>query len=307
MAIQSTVNGQTVCTISSPDGHTRASFVPAFGGIGSSLILPAPGGPRELLFLHDWFWEAAYCKTRGGWPFLFPICGRLERGGEQDAYLFNGAVRKLPIHGFSLRVPWTVQDTGRVDELVLRLADSEATRELYPFAFEVTVTYRAENGALVCEQSYTNRGPTVMPYYAGFHPYFLTPPPGPGKDAATVDFKPTRRYLYNPQLTDVVASREPPRPPLSITDASIHEALCGVGADAEARLRLADGLTIHLKPEGVEDKSMFPYLQLYTMAEKPFYCIEPWMGHPNGLNTVAVARLLPPGHTERAVLRLWTS
>ena len=86
---------------------------------------------------------------------------------------------------------------------------------------------------------------------------------------------------------------------------AINERITRVGEDREAKLRLPDGLTIHLAAEGVEDSDLFPYIQLYTMADKPFFCVEPWMAFPNALNTVAGARWLKPGQSERGMLRVW--
>lgn len=306
MASRSTREGWEVLTIASPDGSTSASFVPQKGGTGSSLVLPGPGGPREMLFLHDFFWEGQAERIPGGWPFLFPVCGRLERNGEREVYLHDGCLHRLPSHGFGPKLPWAVAREGG-DHVVLRLADTEATREAYPFHFEVQLHYRVEPGVLVCEQTYRNRGGTPLPYYAGFHPYFRTPAPGEGKESVTLDYRPVRAFRYNERLTDLAGERDLPRLPVSITGPDINERLTQVGADKETRLRLPDGLRIHMAAEGVEDPDLFPYVQLYTMPDKPFFCVEPWMAFPNALNTVKGVRWLEPGASEHGVLRLWTS
>ena len=70
---------------------------------------------------------------------------------------------------------------------------------------------------------------------------------------------------------------------------------------------MPDGTTIHMIAEGVEDKDMFPYVQLYTVEDQPFFCVEPWMGFPNALNTVAGSRWLEPGRSEKGVLKIWTT
>ncbi len=300
-------HGVEVWTIRSPDGRSRASFVPAFGGIGSSLVLPAPDGARELLFQHPFFWERESSRTRGGLPFLFPICGRLERGGEAEAYLFDGRVYRLPIHGFSLRQPWELLESSDDTTLTMRLTDTDKTREAYPFSFEVLLTGRMLDDALVCEVSVANTGRVPMPYYAGFHPYFVTPPPPTAKAQARLDFRPERRWFYNERLTDVIGEKAPPRPPLSLADPDLNEMLACMGADKEARLEWPDGWTIHLVAEGAEDPDLFPFLQFYTQDDLPFYCVEPWMGFPNALNTVAGARWVAPGQVERGSLRIWTS
>ncbi|HEY8240529.1 MAG TPA: aldose epimerase [Kiritimatiellia bacterium] len=289
-------NGVDVWAIASPGGRVRAEVVPAWGGIGSSLVFDG----RELLFQHEFFWNPESQRTRGGWPFLFPICGRLERGGVDGAYLHDGRVYNLPIHGFGSRMPWGVADSAE-DRLTLVLTDTEATRAAYPFRFEVRLAYRVESDAFVCEQSYANRGDRPMPYYAGFHPYFRTPPPGAGKQDVKVDLKPVRRLKYNQRLTDIVGEEPVPTMPLSVTDPHASEMLLRVGEDREARLVHPDGLVIRMRAES------FDYIQLYTMPELPFFCIEPWMSHPNSLNTAGAVRWLAPGQTERSVLRVWVT
>ena len=101
MLKQSIINNFAVYIIISPDGQTRASFVPELGGVGCSIIMPHQGKSRELLYLHDNFWEKDLQDLRGGWPFLFPICGRLELKEYQ-----------LPIHGFAPYIPLAIEDAN---------------------------------------------------------------------------------------------------------------------------------------------------------------------------------------------------
>jgi len=296
--------GYEVHTIVSPDGNTRASFIPEKGGTGSSLVVNG----RELLFLHDYFWDRQTERIPGGWPFLFPICGRLERGGEAGKYLFDGRMYRMPSHGFGPRTPWRVVEGSGPDTLVMRLTHGEDTLAVYPFRFEVTLAYRAENGALVCEQAYRNLGGAPMPYYAGFHPYFLTPAPGAGKESVAVDFRPAGAFHYNERYTDLASQVPPPSPPVPVHGEPVLEQwLTRVGDDREVRVIMPDGLVIHMAAEGVEDPALFPYVQLYTMTDKPFFCVEPWMAFPNALNTVKGCRWLEPGAEEHGVLRLWVT
>ena len=59
---------------------------------------------------------------------------------------------------------------------------------MYPFSFKVQLIYKVTNGKLTCEQTYTNTDDKTMLYYAGFHPYFLTPKPGKGKEKVMLNF-----------------------------------------------------------------------------------------------------------------------
>jgi len=293
-----------VYCLESEDGLTKASVVPELGGIVSSLVVPFMGQSRQLLYQHDHFWVRENERIRGGSPFLFPICGRLLRGGEKGVYLYKGKRYELPSHGFAPHLPWEVVECDRA--LLLRLRDNEQTRSCYPFQFEVDLRYTVSDGVLLCEQSYKNMGDEPLPFYAGFHPYILTPE-GAEKERVILDYAPVRRFLYNDSYTDVVDSSEPPELPASITDETLNEQLTSVKEDNHATLLLPDGLCIHLEAAGAEDENMFPYVQLYTMSDKPFFCVEPWMAPPNTMNTVAGCRWLAPGQTEHGTFRLWVT
>jgi galactose mutarotase-like enzyme len=122
-----------------------------------------------------------------------------------------------------------------------------------------------------------------------------------------LDFAPARAFAYNERLTDLARETAVPQVPAPIVHPTVNERIARVASNKEAHLILPDGLTVHLAAVGVEDDDLFPYVQLYTMPDKPFFCIEPWMAFPNALNTVAGARWLRPGQSEHGILRLWVT
>lgn len=304
MAESTQVNGQESWTIHAADGCTSAGFIPAFGGIGHSLTLPFQGAPRETLFLHDFFWNETYTKTRGGWPFLFPVCGRLERDGRDGVYLYRDRLCTLPPHGFSLRKPWTVEKSDRPDALTMTLAADDATRQAYPFSFRLRMTYRVAPGELRAELSVQNTGTEPMPYYAGYHPYFLTPPQGGGKEGCRISVQARRQWTYNERLTDVRGTAKAPVFPASVLEPCVNETLNEVLERTVTRLDFPDGFGLEVAVSEESERGLFPFVQLYTIPERPFFCIEPWMGHPNALNAITGSRWLPPGACDQSVLRV---
>ena len=287
-------HGVDEVTITAEDGKTRASFIPEWGGIGSSLVLPFDGEPVETLYQRDGFWDPKMDRTRGGLPYLFPICGRLERDGEAEIYLYGGQRFRLPIHGFSLRVPWRMEQASG-DTIDLALSDTPATREAYPFSFELRVVWTVQPGRLLGEQRLTNTGEGALPFYAGFHPFFRTPPPGEGKEDVRVTLDAVRRLRYNRTLSDIAGDAPALTFPRPATDATLNESLHEVTPGAAARVDLPDGRWITLRAGGDKRIGGFPFIQCYTVQDQPFFCVEPWMGHPNGLNTVCGTCLLAPG------------
>ena len=306
MAEMLVTSGCEVWTIEADDGATRASFVPELGGIGSSIIMPDRGATRELLYQHNFFWDKATDETRGGWPFLFPICGRLSRDGVGDAYQVDGTTHALPIHGFGMRLPWHVADAGRPDTLVLEIGDTDETLAAYPFPFHLSLAYTVEPGLLRCGVTLTNTGAKDMPYYAGFHPYFLTPGPGRGKGDVTVSFQATRRHFYNEAFTGLAASESPPPIPMRIDDPGMEDMLIELRENREAVLSYPDGFLLHMEVTGKERADLFPYLQFYSLPDEPFVCVEPWMDYPNGLNRPDTVPVLAAGEIAHAELRLWS-
>jgi galactose mutarotase-like enzyme len=289
--------GVDVWTIVSRDGGTRAAIVPELGAAVASLEFPGTG---DVLFRHPHFWDPASEETRGGIPFLFPSCGRVRADGSLGVWRRGNQTFRLPIHGFAMRRPWVVLDHRRPDELLLGQIDGPDTRALYPHHFEVVLRFRVEADAFRCEQTYTNRGEEPIPFSAGFHPYFRTPPPGGGKERITVELAVRRRRCYDGTYTAFRGDAPPPAGPIGVGDPLFSDCLHEVDGACAARVRGAFARPLDLSAGSPDDPAFFPYLQLYTTEESPFVCVEPWTGAPNALNTGETLRWLAPGQVERA-------
>lgn len=298
------IKGFEAYTIATHDGSTSATFVPERGGVGTSMIMPGRQGPRELLFHYPHLWDRQAKDLPGGWPFCFPICGRLQRQGVIGSYYYDGRLYELPIHGFAWNKPWRVTEAGE-DYLEMELRDDEETRAVYPFHFTVQLRYEIAHARLFCRQTYTNHGDRPLPYYAGFHPYFLTPASEQGKNHVILNFHPRRRLRYNQQLTDLVGEQPLLPLPSPVTHPELHEQLMQLGEDKELHLIYPDRDVIVMAAEGVEDPNLFPYVQVYSPADQPFVCVEPWMAYPNAMNSVSGVRWLAPAQSEHGLLRLW--
>lgn len=275
-------------------------IVPDRGGYLASLILPFASGTRETLFLHNTAWDAEIDDLVGGIPFLFPICGRVAHNNKIDTYCHDGKLYSLKIHGFSWYAQWEVSDQ-QPDCVTLTLQDTTETLARYPFPFKIQLQWRVTPGQLTCHQVYENRDTTkIMPFYAGFHPYFLTPPANAGKENVllTADFK--KRLHYNVDLTAIIGESAPMQTPIAITTPEINEQLCVFGENQSATLTFPNGDVLKTAVQCDSDPALFSYLQLYTIPDHSFFCIEPWMRFPNALNTVAGSCYLQPGETIEA-------
>lgn len=309
MAKITNVNSFDVYTITSPNNVIQMSFVPEKGGAGSSILVKRNNQEHELLFQHDHFWERGNASLPGGFPFIFPICARIARDGVFGNYLYDGEIYNLPIHGFASRMPWqVVMDKTTEDTITLKLEANADTLKVYPWQFCIELEYKVTDNQVQCRQTYINNDDKAMPYYGGFHPYFLTPQAQNGKEKVMLNYQPTRRFKYNADLTDLVGTQPLFSLPASISDPIINEQLVELGTNKTTTLSYAEqGFELKIEAFGVEDKNMFSYVQLYTQDTQPFICVEPWMSFPNALNTIDGPRWLQAKQSEHGLLTVTIS
>jgi galactose mutarotase-like enzyme len=296
-------------TIIAADGLTTATFIPELGALGVSITMPDPkdpSGKRELLYMPQEFdWENP-SKISGGLPFCFPICGRLTRGGEDGVYLFDGKRYQMGIHGFAHLGSWEVL-YAESDQLGMRLTYNEETLKIYPFEFEVELHYEVKDGELICRHRYANLSDSqVMCYYSGFHPYFLIDPKRYTKDQVFLCAETSGQFFYNKDLNDVLSSDDIPVTLSSaLSNPDLNEKLFYFNEEAGFEMHFPDGMIIGMDignfPE--EFSASLPFMQLYHVPEKPFFCVEPWMSHPNSFNTQLATHVLFPSEFEEAI---WT-
>lgn len=146
--------GLPVVDLVAPDGaRARVSLQ------GGHILSWQPAGAREQLYLSPRSEFVAGKAIRGGVPVCFPQFA--ERG-------------PLAKHGFARTLPWELvsHDTGKEDSLaVLRLRDSEATRAVWPHAFELELSVRIGGRELDIELACENLGDAPLQFTAALHTY----------------------------------------------------------------------------------------------------------------------------------------
>lgn len=111
------------------------------------------------------FWD-------GRSPILFPACGGLWNG----VYTYQGGVYQMPKHGFVKDKEWEMIEQAAPDSITFAFHDTEQTRELYPFRFELRITYQLCGLKLECLYSVANHEQDrLMPYQIGGHPAIALP------------------------------------------------------------------------------------------------------------------------------------
>lgn len=260
---------------------TRAVILPEKGGTLTRII----HNGVDFLYTDEENLSSSE-RPRCGVPFLFPIFGRLT----DWKYTWDGEEYSMAIHGFAHTSPWQVAE-HRSDTLTLVLEESEQTLRQYPFRFRVTLTFRAENGAVTIYQRYENPGDKPMPYNFGFHPYFRVENLSHIQVESTAE---THADFMHGKMNPLGHGT------VGIT---LPEGAPETGA---ALLGVTGPTVLHIPEEGrqltMEFSPDYPQHILWNQGGKPFLCVEPINGTADGLNK-GIYLTLNPGETKEAFVR----
>ncbi len=247
--------------------------VPGRGGIIKRWVV----AQQDLLYMDEARFADPALSIRGGIPILFPICGNLPG----NTYTVHQQTYSLKQHGFARDLPWSVlaqTDTS----LVLGLVSSDETRAIYPFDFELQLTYQLQGRQLQIQQQLTNPGHTAMPFSIGFHPYFQV------TDKSALTFEIPAAQLLDHQTQE----RSPYPGHLNLEVPELDVALFPVSGQRAAMRDRQSGRAIELtySPD-------FTTVVVWTVEGKPYVCLEPWTAQRNALNTGVDLLTVPPGQT----------
>ena len=217
-------------------------------------------------------------------PILFPIVGRLKN----DSYTYQNQKYNMTQHGFARDKEFEVVK-NEADFMEFRLKSDEKTLLIYPFLFELYISYTLVKTKLIISYKVVNKNADEMLFSIGAHPAFnWTLTDESKKEDYFLEFeniKKTKRYFLN-ELGLVYKNED-----LEIKNNKIllneelfkNDAL--VFNDANIK-------TVSLKNKNENknenkkdnriikvDFESFPYLGIWSKPSgAPFICIEPWFG-----------------------------
>jgi len=285
------------------EGDTaRAVVYPELGGWLTRYARRLPAAGWVDAVHHDEAVIARYPQQMwAGNPVLFPHVSYNVTEEKEGSYVLNGTIYQSPQHGFGRRVPWRVLDQTE-SSVVLELTDSEQTRPSYPFAFRHQLTYRLAGGRLEWEQIIENRDAQLLPFSAGFHPYFRVPLAGGDRNACVVRLPRARRFHPVDHANSFFDEPFPAQDLRVATDVSETVFLGELGR-AEVALRDEPG-RVEVRLNFAANPA-YRFLALWAPNPSvPFYCIEPWTALPNSFGrSDGEVVLLEPGEMFRA--NLW--
>lgn len=221
-----------------------------------------------------WQGDAKYWNRHS--PILFPIVGRLK----EDNYFYKNQKYNMTQHGFARDKEFELVK-NKADFIEFRLKSDEKTLEIYPFSFELCLSYKLEKNSLIISYKVVNKSDDKILFSIGAHPAFnWTLKEDEKKEDYFLEFeniKQTKRYFLNDKglvykhedleiIDDKIALNE---------DLFKNDAL--VFNDSNIK-------TLTLKNSNNEnfvkvDFEVFPYLGVWSKPSgAPFICIEPWFG-----------------------------
>ncbi|MCE7058165.1 aldose 1-epimerase family protein [Algoriphagus sp. AGSA1] len=225
----------------------------------------------------EYIWQGDPAIWKGQAPVLFPIIGALKDG---FAY-FDGNKYEIPKHGF-VRHSDKPKLIGQTENsLKFRLIWDNETLRIYPFEFQLDITFTLSEKVLEVTHEVSNLGKETMPYSLGAHPAFNCPLRiGETYEDYRIEFPQsetdatwlidqqglikdqTKPFLNN--STIIPLSKD-----LFDNDALIFKHLKSREASLSHREK---GAVLTVKFED------FDYLGIWAKPAAPFVCIEPWMG-----------------------------
>jgi len=264
-----------------------------------SLEVSSLGAEMKSLFNKAWdrevLWAPKDEAAKKIWnrtsPILFPVIGQLK----DDKYVLKEKVYKMPKHGFARDYEFQCI-ANTVNELTFKLVANQSTFAMYPFCFELFVTYTLLDNSLQITYAVKNVDRQDIYFSVGAHPAFRT---AELSDYEIIFDKKERGFfllednLVNfKKLTALQSEVILPTTELFMSDALIFK-------DLKSRhIDLVNRKTRELiRISGTNT----PYLGIWGKDSVPFICIEPWYGicdsadhdgnfeNKNGIQTLAEA------------------
>lgn len=221
----------------------------------------------------DWLWDGQAEWWTGRSPLLFPIVG----GAPEDQIAIGDFRAEMAKHGFARKSEFALLEAG-AEYCVHELRDSEATREVYPFAFALRVTHRLDGAGLTVSVTVENLSEDEMPFGFGFHPAFRWPLPG-ATGAHRIELENgAEPALYRIADGGLIAKRPLPSPfvagglELEHSQYDNDAMIFPEGAGSALRMVADNGVSLRFSWDGL------PNLALWQKPGAPYLCLEPWHG-----------------------------
>ncbi|MEM7257825.1 MAG: aldose 1-epimerase family protein [Pseudomonadota bacterium] len=222
-------------------------------------------------------WQGDARIWSGRAPILFPIVGAL-KGAK---YEFEGQQYALPRHGLARKATFKRVDATST-ALRFELVSNDATREVYPWDFALSVRYELQDKHLHVEYRVINHSDSTMRFTIGSHPAFNLSEP---IDHYHIRFSHAEALNHYPLTTEGLLHDTGIPYPLDNQRIMLTETLFDNDAlvfkDIEStHISLCDQ---HRELIRVHNGGA-PHLGLWSKPSAPYVCIEPWFGYSDSVS-----------------------
>lgn len=217
----------------------------------------------------EYIWEGNADIWYGQSPILFPVIGRLL----DDKYRLNGKEYAMEKHGIVRKKPFKLVEKTS-DSLTFLQSDDEQSLQIYPYHFDLFVTFKLNGNALEVSHKVVNKNDYLMYYSFGAHPAFNC------KIGDYLEFDNNQASVLNEQIDEesylmdnqVELLKNEKRITIE-KDTFDHDALILSGYTDKV---------ISLKSDEHSRVVRFnfdsPVLGIWAKPNAPYVCIEPWWG-----------------------------
>ncbi len=210
-------------------------------------------------------------------PILFPIVGTMK----DNTYTYNSVPHHLSRHGFARDRVFELIEK-KENSAIFSMQSSEETLKVYPFHFELQISYILKDKSLNINYKVINKGESKMPFSIGAHPAFSL---AGNFENYSLQFEKEEPLVYNLLENDLVSNETkilPTTNNLVPLDYQLfkNDALIFKSLKSNYLTILETGspiLRVHY-----ED---FPNLGIWTKKDAPFLCIEPWFGYSDSVES----------------------
>ncbi|GGD47054.1 LACX protein [Malaciobacter pacificus] len=224
----------------------------------------------------DYIWCADEKYWNRSSPILFPIVGKLK----DNEYIYNNKTYKMNQHGFARDKEFEIAKLSDL-EIKFRLSYDESTLKIYPFKFELYLSYKLEDNRLIISYEVINKDDDLMYFSIGAHPAFNWPLEDERKDECylELDKKIASRFFLEDGLLSNFSEMNSEKIYLS-DELFSKDALVFKNEFKEVVYKNTQNdrfVKINFKD--------FPYLGIWSKPTgAPFLCIEPWHGVADNIN-----------------------
>ena len=216
---------------------------------------------EERIHQPDMFWQ-------GSAPVLFPICGKLYDGNLR----INKRKYKLNSHGFARNSGFNLMEFTD-DIAVFSLLSNEETKKVYPYDFELIITYKLLGKSIDVSYEIINDSKETMYFSIGSHEGYNCMS---GLKNYVIEFENEEVAVPYSDVEGDLCLPKSPIKTIMLSDELFTGSRSVIFKNPSSKaliLKNIDGSEkIRVEYEG------FEYLVIWTKPNTQFLCIEPWCG-----------------------------